>query len=111
MQIYRRRETAGRLKFIDISSSDFNPAEYNLSLANFMQELHVRDAEGQFHTGVDAFAQIWQALPESPLYSLLRRTVMFPGIKQGADLAYAAFARFRHLLPKTNCQDGHCGLH
>jgi predicted DCC family thiol-disulfide oxidoreductase YuxK len=111
MQIYQRRESQGRLRFIDISASDFNPAEHGCSLADFMRELHVRDAAGKFHTGVNAFAQIWSAFPESPLYSLLEWTIMLPGIKQGADLSYAGFAHLRHLFPKSDRQDGHCNIH
>jgi predicted DCC family thiol-disulfide oxidoreductase YuxK len=111
MQLYQRRESGGRLRFIDISAADFNPADHGRSLAEFMRELHVRDAEGDFHTGVNAFARIWSAFPDSPLYSLLEWTIRLPGIKQGADLGYAGFARFRHLFPKTDCRDGQCNIH
>ncbi|MCF6178190.1 MAG: DUF393 domain-containing protein [Geopsychrobacter sp.] len=71
MRVYQRRESAARLKFIDISAPGFIAADHDRSFSEFMQELHVRDAEGQFHTGVAAFARIWSAFPDSPLYSLL----------------------------------------
>ena len=111
MRLYQRRECADRLIFFDISAPGFNAADHDRSFEDFMKELHVRDADGQYHTGISAFARIWSAFPESPLYSLLERTVTLPGIRQGADLGYATFARFRHLLPKTSCQDGSCRLH
>ncbi|WP_026362445.1 thiol-disulfide oxidoreductase DCC family protein [Geopsychrobacter electrodiphilus] len=111
MMIYQRRECTDRLHFIDISAPDFNAAEHGRSRAQFIQELHVRDSAGEFHTGVAAFSQIWSAFPDSPLYSLLEWTVGLPGIHQAADLGYATFAKFRHLLPKTDCRDGSCGLH
>ena len=111
MLVYQRRESAGRLVFFDISAPGFNAIEHGRSFEEFMKELHVRDAGGQFHTGISAFARIWSAFPESPLYSLLERTINLPGIRQGADLSYAAFARFRHLLPKNNCPGGSCRLH
>jgi len=111
MQVYQRRESAGRLVFFDISASGFNVTEHGRTLEEFMKELHVRDAAGEFHTGISAFARIWSAFPESPLYSLLERGINLPGIRQGADLGYTAFARFRHLLPNTSCHDGNCRLH
>jgi len=111
MRVYQRRNSSERLVFFDISAPGFNPAEYGRNLDDFMKELHVRDAMGQYHTGVAAFARIWSAFPESPLYSLLERAVNLPGIRQGADLGYATFARFRHLLPNTSCHDGNCRLH
>lgn len=111
MQIYQKRESNGRLIFIDISAPGFVPAEYGRSAEEFMRELHVRDADGNFFTGVGAFVRIWSAFPDSPLYTFLGHTINLPGVRQGADLGYAAFARFRHLLPKTGCHDGSCNLH
>lgn len=111
MQIYQRRDSGGRLIFFDISVAGFDAAEHQSTIDALMKELHVRDADGVFHTGISAFARIWSAFPDSPLYSLLERTINLPGIRQGADLGYATFARFRHLLPKNSCHDGKCGLH
>ncbi len=111
MQAYQQRESAGRLLFLDISAPEFSAAEHGRSFDEFMKELHVRDARGKFHTGISAFSRIWSAFPDSPLYSLLGRTINLPLIRQGADLGYATFARFRHLLPKNRCHDGSCRLH
>ena len=111
MSIYRRRESSGRLVFIDISAPEFNAADYGRQPQEFMRELHVRDAAGEFHTGIAAFPRIWSAFPESPLYSLLGHAINLPGIRQGAELSYATFARFRHLLPNSGCHDGSCELH
>jgi len=111
MQIYQRRECVERLVFFDISAPGFNAKDHGRAFEDFMKELHVRDAAGQFHTGISAFSRIWSAFPESPLYSLLDYSVNLPGIRQGADLGYALFARFRHLLPHAGCHDGSCRLH
>ncbi len=111
MQVYQRRESADRLQFIDISAPGFIATDHDRSLAEFTRELHVRDSAGQFYTGVAAFARIWSALPESPLYSLLGQAVSLPGVRQGADLGYATLARLRHLFPSTDCHHGSCGLH
>lgn len=111
MQIYRQRESGGELKFFDISAPGFDAAEHDVSIEELMKELHVREADGQFHTGTAAFARIWSAFPDSPLYRLLERAVSLPGISKGADLGYAALAHFRHLLPKTGSHNGSCRLH
>lgn len=111
MSLYMRRDCGERLTFIDISAPGFDARQYGFSQAELMKELHVLDAGGESHTGIAAFSRIWSAFPESPLYTLLERTINLPGIRQGADLGYAAFARLRHLLPKSNCEDGHCHLH
>ncbi len=110
MQIYRDQDSGARLIFFDISDPGFDAAEYDCNTKELMKELHVRDADGQFHTGIAAFARIWGSFPESPLYRLLEYSVTLPGIRLGADLGYATFARLRHLLPQ-NCPDGRCRLH
>ncbi len=110
MQVYQRLNTQGQLLFIDISAVEFNANLYGHSLEEFMKKLHVRDSEGLFHTGVEAFALIWSAFPDSPLYSLLCKTVRLPGVRLGAKLGYATFARFRYLFPKVDCQSGHCKI-
>lgn len=111
MAIYQKRKGTGRLIFIDISAPGFIAADHDRRQEEFMRELHVRDAQGDYFTGVEAFTRIWSAFPDSPLYSLLGHTISLPGIRQSADLGYATFARFRHLLPRTGCHDGSCRLH
>ena len=111
MSLYMRRDSSEHLTFIDISAPGFDAREHGRSQAEFDRELHVQDAAGQYHAGISAFSRIWSAFPDSPLYSLLERTLNLPGVRQSADLGYAAFARFRHLLPKTHCHDGSCRLH
>ncbi len=88
-----------RVRFVDIAAVDFDPDKYGLSLEAFQKELHVRDAEGRFFTGVEAFRRLWEALP-SPFYSLLSGLIGLPVINQAARAGYKVFARYRHLLPK-----------
>jgi predicted DCC family thiol-disulfide oxidoreductase YuxK len=87
-----------RLQFVDIAAADFAAAAYGRSPAEFQARLHVRDGEGRFFTGVEAFRRLWEALP-SPFYPLLAGLVGLPGIHLAARAGYALFARFRHLLP------------
>lgn len=111
MDLYKRRNHENRLIFIDINAPDFVAGLYGRSHAEFMAQLHVRDAAGQYFTGIDAFIKIWQAFPASRFYRFLAKTVNLPGIRLGADFGYLVFARFRYLLPKKRCSDGTCHLH
>ena len=109
---YRQRNPQQRLRFIDIRAADFLPSDYGKSQAEFMAKMHVRDQQGQFFSGVDAFLLIWQAYPSGSLYRLLGAVIGFPGINLLARGGYRVFARYRHLLPqKTNsCDSGSCNL-
>jgi len=111
MELYKRRNHENRLIFIDINAPDFAADMYGRSHEEFMEKLHVRDAAGQYFTGIDAFIKIWQAFPSSPLYGFLGKTVDLPGIRLGANIGYTLFARFRYLLPKKKCPAGSCRLH
>lgn len=90
-----------RLQFVDISAADFDGANYGKSTAEFQAMLHVRDAEGRYFAGVEAFRRLWESLP-SPFYPLLSGLVGLPGIHFAARTGYALFARFRHLLPASH---------
>lgn len=108
---YRQRDTDGRLLLVDIADPAFDPSPYDRELKDFMAELHVRDASGRFHTGVDAFARIWEVMPQ-PEWHLLAAVIALPGINLLARGGYALFARFRKFLPKAEqqCDDGSCHL-
>ena len=95
---YRRLDKAGLLNTVDIANPDFDPSQYNRDLRSFMNKLHVLDASGNFHTGVDAFTQIWAAIPQSELH-LLSAVVAFPGVNLLARSGYWLFARFRKFFP------------
>lgn len=104
---YRRLEHGARLEFVDISAPGFVPESYGHSLAEFMARMHVRDANGRFAVGVDAFPLIWQALPHRR-YHLAARLLQLPGIRQLASLAYRIFAANRHRLRNRSCPDNQC---
>lgn len=109
MQVYRRNNPQNRLVFIDISQPDFVARTYGKTQHEFMARMHVRDAEGVYATGVDAFILIWKAYPENSVYQFFAKIVGFPGIMQLACLGYFLFARYRHLLPrKQDCSSGIC---
>jgi predicted DCC family thiol-disulfide oxidoreductase YuxK len=108
---YLRRDRDGRLVAMDISSPDFDPDEYQISLADFMCELHVIDRSGTIYRGVEAFWAIWQAFPASTVYGILGSIVTAPVLNPIARLLYQGFARIRPYLPKRhNCTSGTCDI-
>jgi predicted DCC family thiol-disulfide oxidoreductase YuxK len=109
MASYREQDVQGHLKFVDISAADFDPAPFDRRREDFMAQLHVRDAAGEFHLGVDAFPVIWQALPENRL-RWLGDLIRLPGFHLLARLGYRTFARLRTYLPRRrdSCASGTC---
>lgn len=109
MRWYQSNNPHGRLTFVDISQVDFVAEAYGRSNQDFMARMHVRDADGVYTTGVDAFILIWQAYPEKSKFQRVRKIIGVPGIKHLARLFYALFARYRHLLVREkNCAAGVC---
>jgi predicted DCC family thiol-disulfide oxidoreductase YuxK len=102
---YYRSIADQRVQFIDIAATDFDAEAYGKTNVEFQRQLHARDAEGHFFTGVDAFRKLWEALP-SPFYPLLSAFVGLPGVHLAARTGYSLFARSGHLLPskhKASC--------
>jgi predicted DCC family thiol-disulfide oxidoreductase YuxK len=102
---YYRSIADQRVRFVDIAALDFDAESFGRTVDDFQKEIHARDANGQYFTGVEAFRQLWDALP-SPFYPLLSTIVGLPGIHLAARTGYAVFARFRHSVPAshaTNC--------
>ncbi len=112
IDVYRKRNPEDRLRFVDISAENFDALAYDKELSDFMARLYVRDAEGRFFSGVEAFRLIWQAYPSGSVYRLLSALIGLPGINFLARCGYRLFARYRHLLPKRTptCDSGSCNL-
>lgn len=98
---YYRSIADQRVQFVNIAADDFDAESFGKTIDDFQKQLHARDANGQYFTGVEAFRQLWDALP-SPLYPMLSTVIGLPGINLAARTGYAVFARFRHLLPSSH---------
>lgn len=81
-------------EFVDIAASDFDPDDFEPTMDDFLAEIHVQDQSGTFHTGVDAFRLIWQALPNTR-YHLMATLIGLPVINRLARIGYRLFARNR----------------
>ncbi len=109
---YLRKDHGGKLVALDISHPDFDPAPYQISLADFMLQLHAIDQDGLVFKGVDSFWAIWQAFPPSTIYGLMGRIIQLPVVNWFARIGYWLFARVRPYLPKRHqCDNGTCSIH
>jgi predicted DCC family thiol-disulfide oxidoreductase YuxK len=98
ISFYRQRDPSGALHFVDISLEDsLNVlATHGLSFDAAMQELHVvRD--GKLFKGVDAFTQIWDALPA---FKWLAAASRFKPFQALLKFAYGRFATHRAAVSK-----------
>jgi len=109
---YLKKDHGGKLLAVDISSHDFDPAPYKISMTDFMQQLHAIDQDSQVFKGIDSFWAIWQAFPPSTIYGVMGRIIQSPLVNRLARIGYWMFARIRPYLPKRNqCDSGTCSIH
>lgn len=109
---YGRMDREGRLVLVDISSAEFDPASFGITLDEFMYQMHAIDRTGRVYRGVDAFWAIWQAFPASTLLGLLGTLITLPVVNSIARFCYRGFARIRRYLPKrvVACSSGSCRI-
>ena len=104
---YRRIDTAGRILWTDIVRLDDHELPVGKSRADLLGRFHARDLQtmpSQWHTGIDAFARIWRALPGFKWFAWI---FSVPGIRQLAQIAYLGFIRWQarnraNRSPKVN---------
>ena len=109
---YLRKNLDDKLMAIDISHPDFDPVPYQISLADFMHQLHAIDQDEHVFKGVDSFWAIWQAFPKSTVYGIMGRIIRLPVVNRLARMGYWLFATVRPFLPKRyQCENGACSIH
>lgn len=92
MDRLRRWDTAGRLAFIDISASGFDPASLGVDMAALDRELHSRTAAGKMLIGVDSMLAAYTLVGRAWLVSPLR----VPLLRSCLAWLYRGFARHRY---------------
>jgi len=97
---YRRIARDGVFNWLDIASDPAPLKEHNLSQSEALRRLHVRDANGGWHIGADAFIMIWRQLS---YWKILARLVALPGIRQFARWCYNRLANYR-FARLSHCQ-------
>lgn len=94
---YRKQPGAERLAFVDITSSGFDAANEGLDPVQVHRVMHVRSRDGQLHTKVSAFIEIWRNLPR---YKRLAQIASRPAVTKLLAVGYEAFAFVRPYLPR-----------
>ncbi len=96
---YRGLPGSEKLRFVDITSPDFDAKNEGLDPVQVHKVMHVRTADGKIKTRVDAFVEIWRYLPKyQKLIPLAENKLIRPFLNFG----YEVFARvIRPILPKN----------
>ena len=94
INVLRRWDRRGKIRFTDISSPDFLPAAVAMTDEALMAQMHGRLPDGTWLRGVEVFRRMYAAVGFGPLVFLSR----LPLISQVLDWAYAVFARNRWRL-------------
>ena len=95
------------LRWVDIARNGNALENYNVSQQEALLYLHVKDASGKLHIGVDAFKVIWSHLPNWRWLSIL---LNFSPIHFVAQKLYILFAKNRFQRSshcKVEFQDNH----
>ena len=105
---YRRRRGADAIDWIDVSTgldagTALVMAAPGLTRCDAMARFHVMDARGALHSGGDAFARLWSALPA---FSLAGRLARLQPIGWALNRAYDGFLRLRPQLQRFAARSG-----
>lgn len=106
---YRRQPGSDRIEWVDITRETDLLAAHGLQQRTAMARLHVRDAEGRWHTGAWGFAELWSHLAR---YRWLARGLRISGTLRLLDRFYTGFARWRlrrrGLIPECTSSSSAC---
>lgn len=92
-----RADTDQRLEIIDASAEGFDDEavrEAGLDQATLLSAMYVRDEQGEWHTGPDAFAEIYERVGIERMAKLWRSRSLRPLV----NLGYRLFLVFRGVL-------------
>jgi predicted DCC family thiol-disulfide oxidoreductase YuxK len=109
---YRRQEGAENIQFIDICGAGFDAIQEEVDPVQVHKVMHVRRQDGTLATKVEAFIEIWKALPK---YRFLAKIAGRPPVRSMLNLSYLGFSLIRPFLPRYSspkeCQDSpYCDL-
>ena len=102
----RKCDGLGRIRFTNIAAPEFDPSEFGRTRKVFDDTIQGRHRDGEWIEGVEVFRQIWSLLG----LRWLMWTTRLPGISQGLDFAYQAFAKRRLSWTGRACKNGACAV-
>ncbi|MAW89295.1 MAG: DUF393 domain-containing protein [Phyllobacteriaceae bacterium] len=85
---YGRMDRVGAIAWHDITALPDHALPAGKTRDDLLNRFHVRDTQGRWHVGVDAFARIWRELPFLRHAAFLFRV---PGLRQMAGAGYRLF--------------------
>ena len=92
VRFLERRNTAGLVKFTDIASPDYSPAENGgVDYERGMKVIHAVLDTGEVVEGMAVFRQVYSAVGLGWVWAITR----LPGLGWAADLVYSVWARYR----------------
>lgn len=95
VKFLQRRDTAGLIKFTDISSPDYTPSQHGgVEYEEGMRVIHAVTREGEVVAGVEVFRQVYNAVGLGWVWAATR----LPGLSWLADLLYQGWAGQRMRL-------------
>lgn len=108
VRFMQRRDDAGRLGFVDITSPSFDPSRHGLTHDDVHARLHAVLADGRVIDGVEVFRRAYAAIGLGWVLAPTR----WPVLRQITDLGYVVFARYRvrlgRLFGRPACDADRC---
>jgi len=91
--LMRKLDGDNSITWIDINAEDAPLSVAGISYEEAMKNIHVRDASGEYHKGVDGFMAMWERLPGyRRLVPLIRRV---PALRSCLNVFYRLFSKAR----------------
>lgn len=95
-----RNRDNGNICFVDIASSDYEPAEnLDISFEQAMERIHVIYPDGKIVTDIQAFKALYEQVGLGWVYAVTK----FPIIENALNKVYSVWAKYR--LPITGRPD------
>ncbi len=86
------------IEWVDVHDAPEAVNELNIPLEQVRERLHVSDADGKVHVGIDAFADLFERTPSQRHWGKLLR---LPVIRSVVPILYNGFARLLYRWNRT----------
>jgi predicted DCC family thiol-disulfide oxidoreductase YuxK len=108
INMLRRLDRRGAIRFTDIAARDFDPATTGLTMAELMDRIHGRLPSGELVEGVEVFRRLYGAVG----LGFLLAWTKWPLLRSLADWGYRTFAKNRLRLTGrcVKTDDGVCAI-
>ena len=91
ISLLKKLDRKGKIKFTDISSSNFNPSTYGMSIDSLMKEINARLSDGTWIKGVEVFRKLYELVG----FKFIVKVSRWPVVSQLLDTGYRIFAKNR----------------